>query len=206
MALLWWLSALRGVQEDGDCQVMVITQNLIIDAAIAAARVRLARIVRGGGLTEVCGDAYGGAITDMIRIGPVGDTPGVSKQVRVRLIGPVRRDAVTTIWMRLQPTGAASGLFPVLDGDLTLTAEGPEQTRLTLNAGYQPPFGRIGAGIDRAVMHRAASATIRALLHSIATALDESGSVRADGLPVLRSDHRASDTLDLRSYRDHTPV
>jgi hypothetical protein len=158
---------------------MVITQSLVIDAGTAAARARLARLVRRGRLTEASRDAHGGAFTHLIRIGPFGNVPGVSKRVRVRLVGPVRRDAVTTLWLRLQATGPTSGLFPVLDGDLTLTAERLEQTRLTLNACYQPPLGRMGAGLDRAALHRATSATIRALLHRIAATLDEPRHVTA---------------------------
>jgi hypothetical protein len=121
----------------------------------------------------------------------------MSELVTVRFVGPVRREAVTTVWLRVRPADPASGLFPVLDGGLALTAESPERTRLTLNASYRPPLGGMGAGLDRAVMHHSASATIRALLHSIADALDE---------PRPGSARQAADTRDLRSARDRTPV
>jgi hypothetical protein len=150
---------------------MFITQKLIVEAGFAAARERLGRIVDGGGLTVVSQDAYEGALASLIRVGPFGDTPGVSKLVQVRCIGPVKREGVTTVWLRWEATGAASGLFPVLDADLMLTADGPGKSQVMLNGCYRPPFGRLGAGLDRALMHRVASATIRALLHSIAGAL-----------------------------------
>jgi hypothetical protein len=150
---------------------MFITQKLIVEAGFAAARERLGRIVDGGGLTVASQDAYETALAGLIRVGPFGDIPGVSKLVRVRYIGPVKREGVTTVWLRWEATGAASGLFPVLDADLMLTAEGPEKSQVVLNGCYRPPFGRLGAGLDRALMHRVASATIRALLHSIAEAL-----------------------------------
>jgi len=54
-----------------------------------------------------------------------------------------------------------------------LMAEGTEKTRVMLNGCYRPPLGRLGAGLDRAVLHRVASATIRALLRSIADELTE---------------------------------
>jgi len=106
---------------------MFTSQELIVDARFAAARARLARMVADGGLTEVSRDAYEGALTRLIRVGPFGDTPGVSKQVQVRLIGPVQRDATTAVWLRWEATGPAGGLFPVLDADLLLRSDGPEK-------------------------------------------------------------------------------
>ena len=64
-----------------------------------------------------------------------------------------------------------TGLFPALEADLILAAKGQDQTQVTLHGYYRPPFGRLGAGLDRALMHRVASATIRALLHSVADTL-----------------------------------
>jgi hypothetical protein len=150
---------------------MFIMQKLSVDAGFDAARERLGQIVDGGGLTVASQDAYQGALASLVRVGPFGDVPGVSKLVRLRFIGPVKHDGVTTVWLRWEATGAASGLFPVLDADLLLTAGGPEKSQLMLNGCYRPPLGRLGAGLDWAVMHRVASATIRALLHSVADAL-----------------------------------
>jgi len=152
---------------------MFTSQELIVDARFVAARARLARMVADGGLTEVSRDAYEGALTRLIRVGPFGDTPGVSKQVQVRLIGPVQRDATTAVWLRWEATGPAGGLFPVLDADLLLRSDGPEKTRMMLNGCYRPPLGRLGAGLDRAILHRIAAATIRALLRGIADTLTE---------------------------------
>ena len=152
---------------------MFTSQELIVDARFAAARPRLAHMVADGGLTGVSRDAYEGVLTRLIRVGPFGDAPGVSKQVQVRLIGPVQRDATTAVWLRWEATGPAGGLFPVLDADLLLRSEGLEKTRMTLNGCYRPPLGRLGADLDRAVLHRVATATIRALLRGIADTLTE---------------------------------
>ena len=152
---------------------MFTSQELIVDAGPAAARAQLARMVAGGGLAGVSRDAYEGALTRLIRVGPFGDAPGISKQVQVRLIGPVRRDATTTVWLRWEATGPAGGLFPVLDADLLLRPVGLEKTCMTLNGCYRPPLGRLGAGLDRAVLHRVATATVRALVRGIADALAE---------------------------------
>jgi hypothetical protein len=165
---------------------MFASQELIVDAGFAVAKARLAHMVAGGGLTGVSRDAYEGALTHLIRVGPFGEAPGLSKQVQVRFIGPVRRDATTTVWLRWEATGPAGGLFPVLDADLLLRPDGPENTRMTLDGCYRPPLGRLGAGLDRAVLHRVATATIRALLRGIADTLTEpkhapAGDQDADG-------------------------
>ena len=157
----------------GYCQVMVVTQRLVIDAGIAATRARLHRLVRGNRPADGSRGGHDGASMHRIRLGPFGDAPGASEPITVRCVGPVRRGAVTTVWLRVQQVGQESGMFPVLDGDLTLTAESLEQTRLTLNASYRPPFGRLGVGVDRVLMHRVASATMSALLRSVADALAE---------------------------------
>ena len=146
---------------------MDTSQSLVIDTEITAARKRLAQIVRGGRLTEVSRDPHDGARTHPMRVGPV---PGVPKLAQVRCVGPVRRDAVTTVWLRLE---AAGGRFPVLDADLTLTPEGMHKTRLTLDGRYRPPSGHVYARLDRAVAHHAAARTARALLREIAHALGE---------------------------------
>jgi hypothetical protein len=175
---------------------MFTSQELIVDAGFAAARARLARMVAGGGLTGVSRDAYEGALTRLIRVGPFGDASGISKQVQVRLVGPMQRDAITAVWLRWEATGPAGGLFPVLDADLLLWSEGLEKTRMTLNGCYRPPFGRLGAGLDRAVLHRVATATIRALLRGIADALAEPIHVPA------RDQEAASSTSLLLSARE----
>jgi hypothetical protein len=170
---------------------MFTSQELIVEARFDAARERLARMVADGGLTGVSRDAYDGALTRLIRVGPFGETPGVSKQVQVRLIGPVRRDGTTTVWLRWEATGPAGGLFPVLDADLQLRSEGLEKTRLMLNGCYRPPLGRLGSGLDRAVLHRIAAATIRALLRGIADTLAEPGHV-AGPMPGKERQHLGS--------------
>jgi hypothetical protein len=152
---------------------MFITQNLIADTGFDAARARLAELIDDGNLTEVSRDAYEAAFPGLMRVGPFGDAPGLSKLVEVRILGPVWRDGTWTVWLRWEATGATRGLFPVLDADLMLMAEGAEKTRVTLNGCYRPPLGRLGAGLDRAVLHRIASVTICALLRSIADELTE---------------------------------
>ena len=152
---------------------MFITRNLIVNTGLAAARARMAQLIDGGKLTEVSREAYEGAFPGLMRVGPFGDAHGISKLVQVRLLGPVWRDGTWTVWLRWEATGVARGLFPVLDADLMLLAEGTDKTRVMLNGCYRPPLGRLGAGLDRAVLHRVAAATVSALLHSIADELTQ---------------------------------
>jgi hypothetical protein len=62
-------------------------------------------------------------------------------------------------------------IFPKMEGTLHAQREGPGLTRLTLNARYDPPMGRLGALIDRAVMHRVAALTLADFIERLAGAL-----------------------------------
>ena len=62
-------------------------------------------------------------------------------------------------------------LFPALDADLTLRPAGEQATVLTLVGAYRPPLGGLGAGLDRAILHRVATATIRTFLGRVADAI-----------------------------------
>ena len=42
---------------------------------------------------------------------------------------------------------------------------------LALVGAYRPPLGGLGAGLDRAILHRAATATIRTFLGRVADAI-----------------------------------
>jgi hypothetical protein len=105
----------------------------------------------------------------------------------VSFLDPADCGGATTVGLRWEATGAAAGLFPVLDADITLTPEGEQRTRLALAGSYRAPLGRLGAGLDKAILHRVAAATIRALLADVADALT-SPATATDGhiLPALR--------------------
>jgi hypothetical protein len=76
-------------------------------------------------------------------------------------------------------------LFPVLDADVMLAAEGEEGTRMTLNGVYRPPLGALGARLDRVMLHRVATATIGSLITHTAQALEGSAPPAANaGAPV----------------------
>ncbi len=138
---------------------------------LSAARARLAVLADRGGLSQVSRSAYDCGLRALIRVGPLGDLPGASKLVDVRFLEPVDRGGVTTVGLRWEATGPAAGLFPVLDANITLAADGDDRTTISFAGTYRAPLGRLGSGLDRAVMHCVADATIGALISDLARAL-----------------------------------
>ena len=161
---------------------MFVAQDLTVDVGPGVAQARFANLLGGSWLAEVSGAAYDGALTGLLRVGPAGRAVG--KLVRVGFLDPVYRGDVMSVGLRWEATGPAGSLFPVLDADITISpAEdqnapaGEENTpagqtaRLVLAGAYRPPLGRLGAGLDQAVLHRVATATMRSLLRSVAGAI-----------------------------------
>ena len=138
---------------------------------LAAAQARLTNLLRDGRLAQASHDAYAGEGAALMRVGPAGAVPGASKLVKVLFLDPVYRPESMRVAIRWEATGPAGSLFPLLDADISLTPAGGQVTRLALAGAYRPPFGRLGGGLDRAILHRVATATLRALLAGVAEAL-----------------------------------
>jgi hypothetical protein len=150
---------------------MFAAHELVLDISSQAAQARLANLAYGDGLSGASQAAYEDGLTSLIRVGPLGDLPGASKLVRVRFLDPVYHDDVMTLGLRWEATGITSGLFPVLDANITLTPTGAHTTRLALAGTYRPPLGRLGAKLDRAILNQVAATTVRILLRNVAYAL-----------------------------------
>ncbi len=170
---------------------MFIAEDMTIGTRARAAQARFVNLLRGDWLAEVSEAAYDGAFTGLLRVGPGG--PVAAKLVRVSFVDPVYRDEVMTTGLRWEATGATGSLFPVLDANISIspadesTAGGKESARLTLAGVYRPPLGRLGAGLDRAILHRVATATMRSLLRSAAEAITNPALAAAEGpSPSLR--------------------
>jgi hypothetical protein len=153
---------------------MFASQETVVHLPYEVASARLAQLANRGALHSVSETAYQGGSQMLVHVGPFGDLPGLSKLVRVRILAPVRHDSAQTVSLRWEATGPAGELFPVLDADLTLSADGEDRSRLVLLGSYRPPLGRAGAAIDRAIMNRVATATLRSLLDNVAGLLTES--------------------------------
>jgi hypothetical protein len=158
---------------------MFVGDEVRADVSFALATARLA----GLAVDSLAGLADGAWGDGLARVGPAGSVPGLSKLVQVQVRELVQRDQYAQLTLRWQATGALGGLFPVLDADITLIPDGDDATLIGLAGVYGPPGGVVGAGLDRAVLHRVATATIRSFLARIAAvvALPEPG--EADGVP-----------------------
>ena len=150
---------------------MFVAGEVLLDLSFPAAEAQLANLAHGGSLTRVSEGAYGDGLTGLVWVGPVGAVSGVSKLVEVHFRDVVTRGESAVLALRWQATGPGGRLFPALDADMSLTSAGQHSTRLSLAGVYRPPLAALGTGLDRAVLHRVADATVRSLLARVANAL-----------------------------------
>jgi hypothetical protein len=148
---------------------MFVVEDLTIGTGSRAAQARFANLLRGNWLAQTSQVACEGGAAGLLRVGPAG--PVAAKLVRVCFLDPVYRGDVMTVGLRWEAAGAAGSLFPVLDANISICPAGDEAVRLMLAGSYRPPLGHLGAGLDRAIMHKVAAATMRGLLQSVAEAL-----------------------------------
>lgn len=148
---------------------MFVTEDLTIGTGSRAAQARFANLLHGSWLAETSEAACEGGVAGLLRVGPAG--PVVAKLVRVCILDPVYRGEVMTVGLRWEATGAAGSLFPVLDANISISPAGGDTARLTVAGSYRPPLGRLGAGLDRTILHKVAAATVRCLLQDVAEAL-----------------------------------
>jgi hypothetical protein len=150
-----------------------IRATLDLPVPVASAIERLDAALARHRLDEVSDDAYAAGLIVLTRVGPFGEVPGLSKKVCLELLPPRQVEHGVRLPLRWVATGAAEQLFPALDADLDLLAVDEQQCALSINAVYDPPLGTFGAGIDRILLHRAARATMRALLRELGHTLTE---------------------------------
>ncbi len=147
---------------------MFAGQEVVLDVSYAVARARFAEFIHRGWLTDASGRAHADGLSRLIRVGPLGAVLGASKLVRVQTLDPVPRDNAVVLPLRWEATGALGLLFPVFDADLILTPAGAGGSCLELRGVYRAPLAGVGSAADRLVLHRVATATVRALLRDVA--------------------------------------
>jgi hypothetical protein len=150
-----------------------IRATLQLPVPVANAIERLYAALARHRLDEVSNDAYAAGLIVLTRVGPFGEVAGLSKKVRLELLTPCQVDQGVRLQLRWVATGTTGQLFPALDADLDLYAVDEQQCELSINAVYDPPLGALGAGIDRILLHRAARATMRALLRELGHTLTQ---------------------------------
>ena len=135
---------------------MFVSAEAPLDVSFPAAAARFANLARSGLLTRASEGAYGDGLTGLVRVGPLGAVPGMSKLVEVHFLDVVTRGESAVLALRWEATGPGGRLFPALDADIWLTPAGEHSARLSLAGVYRPPLAALGAGLDRAVFHRVA--------------------------------------------------
>lgn len=155
-----------------------VGDELPLEASPAAARAGLASLIRGGLLARASAQAYTGGITGLARAGPLRPASGLPTVVQVRVLDLAAPGDSARFALRWEVAGPGGVLFPALDADLTLAPAG-EHTTLMLAGAYRLSLGAAGAALDREVMRRVATATIRTFLRQIAEAIAWTASTAA---------------------------
>ncbi len=157
---------------------MFVSQHLPLLVSAEVAQARLVDMAVGGALGSAARTAYEGAIEQFFKVGPFGRAPGPAKLVRALFLPPAYRDGTVVIGMRWEATGPSGGLFPVLDANISVAPAADAGTAmLILEGSYRPPLGALGAGLDRVVLNKVATATVRAMLGDVAMVLLNPGAV-----------------------------
>ena len=149
---------------------MFVGHQVLLNVGFDAARGRLAHLVHDDQLEIASRDSYGAAVTGLARVSPPGSLPGLSKLVQVQARDLVNGHGSAVLTLRWRATGPGAPV-PVLDADITLAPAGGQATVLRLDATYRPPPGITGAGLDRTVLRRVATATVQDFLARIAKAI-----------------------------------
>ncbi len=96
----------------------------------------------------------------------------LGKQVEIELGDPIETPSRTWLPLTWKPTDA-EGLFPSLEGELEAAPLGKDLTQIGLSVRYKPPFGVLGATLDRMFLHRVAEATVQDFVQRVADAIED---------------------------------
>jgi hypothetical protein len=150
---------------------MFVADEARLEIGFPVALARIENLTRSGSLTGASADTYDETVTTLIRVGPMGATRGMSRLVSVSFVDIVTHGDSAILGMRWNAAGPGGGLFPALDANIILTADGAQACLLRLEGTYRPPLGALGARLDAAIMNRIASATIRGFVGRVADAI-----------------------------------
>jgi hypothetical protein len=155
-----------------------VSQSVALAVPMAVAEHRLLEYLHVGDLDAIASAAYREGATILARAG----VAGLSKTVQIQSIPAYQRGATMVVPLRWVATGVLGGAFPVLDANLELTAT-EDGTDLLVVGAYRPPFGVLGAVVDRLVMHSVAQATMRSFVSRIAEVAVGSWAAAEDSTP-----------------------
>ncbi len=138
---------------------MFVVHDVLLDVAFGVARPRLVSLASSPALVDASRAAYEEGLTSLIGTGPTLAEAAGPRLARVKFLPPVDRPGTTTVGLRWEASGAATGLFPVLDADITLAVASEHTTTLTLSGVYRPASDGAalnGAALDGAALDGAA--------------------------------------------------
>ena len=121
-------------------------------------------------LLPLAGEATASGEELLMTVGPGIGERLLGVPVKVRLGPHWTRDGSVSIPIRWEAALFGS-LFPVLDGTLVVTPLDEARCHLAIEASYRPPLDRLGALIDRVLLHRVAESTVHEFLRRIGLAL-----------------------------------
>ena len=133
---------------------MFVVHDVLLDVAFGVARPRLVSLASSPALVDASRAAYEEGLTSLIGTGPTLAEAAGPRLARVKFLPPVDRPGTTTVGLRWEASGAATGLFPVLDADITLAVASEHTTTLTLSGVYRPASD--GAALNGAALDGAA--------------------------------------------------
>jgi hypothetical protein len=113
----------------------------------------------------------------LVRVGFRAMVGRVSKQVELTVGAPEAQGDWLVTPVAWRATGPG-GLFPVLDGKLTVQPLGTRSSTLWIGATYQPPLGGLGHELDDVALHNVATATIEDFVAGVAARLSELAATR----------------------------
>jgi hypothetical protein len=167
---------------------MFVHEQLSLQVGYPVAQARLAQLARRAYLVGASRDAYDEEGQALIRVGPFGPARGTSRLVRVRFTELVTRGQCSHLTMRWDAVGPGGELFPALDADITIEADGQRTTKMTLDGAYRPPLGWLGAGLDRMLLSRIATVTARRFLASVADAIADPATAERASEPAWQAE------------------
>lgn len=144
---------------------MFVSDRLPLPVSAVAARARLAGLLHGPALLTAARAAYSASAAP---IATAQGRPVPTGLVMVHFRDLVERGSAAVLTLRWEAAGPGGTLFPALDADIALIPAGPEAVLLTLDGAYRP---LLGAGLDGAVAHQLATATIRSFVTQLGQAI-----------------------------------
>lgn len=113
-------------------------------------------------MTDEIGEIGGAAYREGERLqAQIGPRPRiVAKTVAIEVGERHRRADMDVFPIAWWATGA-SLLFPRMEGEIIVAPVGHHHTRIMFQGHYQPPLGRVGEALDRALLARIADSTVK---------------------------------------------